>query len=134
MKKIFQCLGTGLFSVVAGYLFWLFFYWITPYVMNVGWLGFFLYIFLAGGLITGIVAFINKLLLIPMVFLVKNNIAAKIINILPLLFFGYSTVRLPWGLNMDYGILQYLIGVTLTITILIAFGCMIIVPFKSDEE
>ena len=51
MKKIFQCLGTVAYSTIVGYLLWLLFYWITPYIMSVGWLLFFLYIFLAGGLI-----------------------------------------------------------------------------------
>ena len=48
MKKIFKCLGTLLYSTIVGYLIWLLFYWITPYIMGVGWLLFFLYIFLAG--------------------------------------------------------------------------------------
>ena len=133
MKKIFQCLGAGIYSTVTGYLLWLLFHWMTPYVMGVGWLLFFLYIFVAGGLITGIIASINNLLVVPMVFLMKNNIVAKIINVLPLLFFGYSAVRLPWGLDMNYGVLQYLIGISLTITFLISFGSMIILPFKIEE-
>lgn len=134
MKKIFQCLGTVAYSTIVGYLLWLLFYWITPYIMSVGWLLFFLYIFLAGGLIVGIVAFINGLLIVPTTFLMKNNIVAKVINVFPLLFFGYSSVRLPWGLDMDYGVLQYLIGISLTITILISFGSMIISPFKIEDD
>lgn len=134
MKKIFQCLGTVVYSTIAGYLLWLLFYWMTPYIMGVGWMLFFLYIFLAGGLITGIVASINGLLIIPLAFLMKNNIAAKVINVLPLLFFGYSSVRLPWGLDMNYGVLQYLIGISLTITFLISFGSMIVAPFKIEDD
>ena len=134
MKKIFQCLGAAIYSTVAGYLLWLLFHWMTPYVMGVGWMLFFLYIFVAGGLITGIIASINNLLVVPMVFLMKNNIVAKIINVLPLLFFGYSSVRLPWGLDMNYGVLQYLIGISLTITFLISFGSMIVLPFKIEED
>lgn len=134
MKKILQCLGTTVYSTVAGYLLWLLFYWMTPYVMGVGWLLFLLYIFLAGGLLTGIIASVNNLLSYPMIFLMKNNIVAKIINILPLLFFGYSAVCLPWGLDMDYGVLQWLIGISLTITFLISFGSMIVMPFMIENE
>lgn len=36
MKKIFKCLGTLLYSTIVGYLLWLLFYWITPYIMGVG--------------------------------------------------------------------------------------------------
>ena len=32
MKKIFKCLGTLLFDAIVGYLLWLLFYWITPYI------------------------------------------------------------------------------------------------------
>lgn len=133
MKKIFKCLGTLLFDAIVGYLLWLLFYWITPYIMGVGWFLFFLYIFLAGGLISCIAASINGLLSLPMSFLVKDNIVAKVINVFPLLFFGYSSVRLPWEFNMSYGVLQYIIGISLTIIILISFVGMMIIPFRIEE-
>ena len=128
MKKIFKCLGTLLYSTIVGYLLWLLFYWITPYIMGVGW-----YIFLAGGLISCIAASINGLLSLPMSFLVKDNIVAKVINVFPLLFFGYSSVRLPWEFNMSYGVLQYIIGISLTIIILTSFVVMMIAPFWVEE-
>ena len=133
MKKIFKCLGTLLYSTIVGYLLWLLFYWITPYIMGVGWFLFFLYIFLAGGLISCIAASINGLLSLPMSFLVKDNIVAKVINVCPLLFFGYSSVRLPWEFDMSYGVLQYIIGISLTIIILISFVGMMIIPFRIEE-
>ena len=68
-----------------------------------------------------------------MAFLVKNNIVAKVINVCPLLFFGYSSVRLPWEFNMSYGVLQYIIGISLTIIILISFVGMMIIPFRIEE-
>lgn len=55
MKKIFKCLGPLLYITIVGYLLWLLFYWITPYIMGWGW-----YIFLAGGIISCIAAFINR--------------------------------------------------------------------------
>ena len=134
MKKFFQCLLTAVYSAIAGYLLWLLFYWMTPYIMGVGWLLFFLYIFLAGSLITLIVGSISWLLAVPMPFLMKDNIAAKVINVLPMLFFGYSAVCLPWGLDMNYGVLQYFIGISLTITFLITFGSMIVIPFKMEDQ
>lgn len=77
--------------------------------------------------------FINRYLLVPMAFLVKNNIVAKVINVCPLLFFGYSSVRLPWEFNMSYGVLQYIIGISLTIIILTSFVVMMIAPFWIEE-
>lgn len=134
MKKILQCIGTVIYSAVAGYLLWLFSYWLTPYIMGMGWWMYLLYLLLAGVVITGFIAAVNNLLLIPMVFLMKNNIAAKVINALPLLFFGYSAARLPWGLDMSYGFLQYLIGISLMITFIVSFGSMIVVPFRIGND
>lgn len=134
MKKMFQCLGTVVYSTIVGYLLWLLFYWITPYVMSVGWLLFLLYIFLAGGLITGVIASINTLLALPMTFLMKDNIVAKIINALPMLFFGYSSICLPWTLDMNYEVLQYLLGGLLTITIFISYIAMITTPFNTQND
>lgn len=135
MRKILQCIGTLVYSTIAGYLLWLLFYWITPYIMGVGWLFFLLYVFLVGGLIAGFIGSINSILLTPVTFLMNDNILAKIINTFPFLFFGYSAVIMPWKLEMDYGFLQYLIGISLTITFLISFISMIIAPFNiTDKE
>lgn len=134
MKKLFQCVGTLIYSVIASYLLWLLFYWVTPYIMGMGWLMFFLYIFLAGGAVTMIVSLINGLLAVPMVFLMKNNNVAKVINALPMLFHGYSAVCIPWGLNMEYGVLQYFLGISLTIMVLVLFVAMIMAPYKIEDE
>lgn len=133
MKKILQCAGTVVYSTVAGYLLWLLFYWMTPYVMGMGWLMLFAYIFIAAGLITAIALAANTALAFPMVFLMRDNKAARVINVFPFLLYGFSAVRLPWGLDMEYGFLQYILGISLTITILISFGSLISLPFKFDE-
>lgn len=133
MKKILQCAGTFVYSTVAGYLLWLLFYWITPYVMGFGWMLMFGFIFIVGGLITPLALSANTALAYPIVFLMRDNKAARVINVFPLLFYGFSAARLPWGLDMEYGFLHYLLGISITITILISFGSLISLPFKFDE-
>lgn len=134
MKKIFQCLGTAVASTVCGYLLWLLFYWLTPYIMGVGWFLFFVYLFFAGGLLTGIIGSLSTILAIPVAYLTSNNTVAKIINAIPLLVFGYCSVCLPWGLNMEYKLLQYIIAISLSATYLITFVSLLICPFSIDDE
>ena len=130
MKKILQCLGTAIYSTISSYLLWLLFYWLTPLLMNASWI----YIIIIGGVITMLIAPISSILVIPIMYLVKQNTIAKIINIIPFAFHGYSAIRLIWGLDGQYGILQYIIGIGLTITVFIAFLGMITMPFSMDKD
>ena len=132
MKKILQCLGAIIASTMCSYLMWLLFYWLTPCIMGVGWFLFLLYVFIAGGLLTSLVGSISTLLAVPMSFLTSGNKVAKVINALPLLFFGYCSIRLPWGLDMEYGLLQYLIAISLSVTYLVAFVSIAVCPFAID--
>lgn len=134
MKKVLQCIGVVIASPVIGYLLWLFFYWVTPYIMGIGWGLFLLYVLLVGGLLSGVVASISALLVAPITVLMKGNKVAKVINAIPMLFFGFSSLRLPWGLDMDYGFLQILLAVSLSIIALITFVGLITVPFTIDDK
>lgn len=129
MKKFFQCLGVLIYSSIIGYLLWLLFYFITPYIMGICWL-----LIIAGGFITGFIANANYILSIPMIFLVKGNIVAKIISVVPLLYFGYWSVLLPWELDVEYGFLQYFIGIILTTIFLGSYIVTIVIPFTIEEE
>ena len=77
---------------------------------------------------------ISTLLAVPMSFFTAGNKAAKVINALPFLFHGYCAVCLPWGLDMEYGFLQYLIAISLSTTYLIAFGSLVVCPFTIEEN
>lgn len=134
MKKVLQCIGVVIASPVIGYLLWLFFYWVTPYIMGIGWGLFLLYVLLVGGLLSGVVASLTALLTAPITVLMKGNKVAKVINVIPMLFFGFSSLRLPWGLDMDYGFLQILLAVSLSITALITFVGLSAIPFTIDDK
>lgn len=134
MKKVLQCLGVVIASQISGYLLWLFFYWVTPYVMGIGWGLFSLYVLLAGGLLFGVVGIITTLLATPITALTTGNKVAKVIYVIPMLFFGFSSLRLPWGFDMDYGFLQILLAVSLSIIVLITFICLMAAPFAVEKK
>lgn len=129
MKKILQVLATIIYSVIASYLLWLLFYWGTPHIMSIGWFLYLIYIFVFSGVLTFIIASISGWLMIPMFYIMGNNRVAQIINLFPFLLHGIDAVQLPWRFGVDYTFLQYLIGISLTITYAITFGAMILLPF-----
>lgn len=129
MKKFFQCLGALIYGLIIGYLLWLVFYLITPYIMGIWWL-----LLIVGGFIAGFIANTNCILSIPVYFLTKGNMVAKIISIVPLLYWGYCSVLLPWGLDMEYGFLQYIVGIILTIMFLMSYIASIAIPFVIEDE
>ncbi|MBP3630590.1 MAG: hypothetical protein J6J23_03775 [Clostridia bacterium] len=130
MKKILQILGTLIYSVIASYLLWLLFLWAIPFVMDVGWAWLLLYLMFVGGFITVCLTLMNSIVGIILIPLTRNNIVSKIINIFPFVFHGYSAIRVVWTLDMEYGFLQWILGVASTITIAISFISLILLPFS----
>lgn len=132
--NILKFLGALLYSVVVYYVMWLFFNWLTPYVMSISWGWFIVYLLIAGGAVSMFVASIASLIVIPLVLLSRECKAAKYAPVVFGLFFGFSSVRLPWLLDIEYGILQWILGVSFTSIILITFISLLVVPFKVDED
>ena len=133
MKKFFQCVGTLIYSGVVSYLLWLLFDWATPYVMGFGLWMYILLVTIVGSVAT-IIASFGSLLAIPMLLLTRSNKVAKVINALPMLYFGYSAICLPWKLDIDYGVLQYLLCLSLSGIVLTVFGNMILASFKEVDD
>lgn len=132
--KILNFIGSFLYSILMYYIVWLFFYWITPYVMFMGWALFIVYLLFAGGALSLFVASLSTLLAKPLVTLCIKCKYSKYAPIIWALFFGYSSVKLPWGFKMDYSVLQWILGISLTIIILITFIALLVVPFKIFDE
>jgi hypothetical protein len=101
--------------------------------MGIGWGLFILYLFFAGGFLTGLIATVSTFAGIPMSYLMKNNLVAKIINVIPFLLHGYASIVLPWQMDMGYGLLQYILAIVLSGTYLISFGTLIVWPFKMED-
>lgn len=134
--RFLKSVGLLFYGLISSYLLWLLFYWLTPYVMSVGWGGFILYMLLAGGLVTGIVGSAATLLAYPVA--VWFNDAYKPVKWICAIFFvfhGFSAIMLPWRLDIDYTFLKILIAVLYGITALISFGAFLAVFVKDlDEE
>ena len=79
MKRFIFVLMTVAYSMLSSFLFWLFFKWITPCVMNASWIMLLLYPFLALGFICMIVSSYAGVLSFLNGFFMKDNMAAKVI-------------------------------------------------------
>lgn len=134
MLKALKFLGALLYGAIMYYLLWLFFYWLTPYVMGMSWGWFIAYLFIAGGGVAMFVTSVTSLIGIPMILLCRKCAAAKYAPIIFGLLLGYPSVRLPWTIDMEYGVLQWILGISFTIVILTAFTSLMIVPFMADED
>lgn len=134
MKKLLQCLGTAVISIIAGYLMYLLCLWITPIAMRMGWLLVIVLVIVGIPIFSGIISAVGNLLSVPIVLLVEKNMVAKIINVIPLLYFGICAVRIPWSIDIEYELLQNLIAISLTISYIIVFGNFMIMPFFVDNN
>lgn len=132
--KVLSFIGALIYSFLMYYLIWLFFYWITPYLMFISWGLFIVYLIFAGGFLSMLVASISALISTPLVVLCRKNGYIKYAPIIWGVLFGYSSLKLPWTFNMDYSVLQWIIATSLTIIILITFISLLTIPFKKFED
>lgn len=131
--KVLKILGSLLYSSIMYYLLWLFFDWITPFIMGLSWVLFILLI-IAGVFLFVFMAQISSWIGFPLVLICNNCNPAKYVQIIPGIIFGFYSVSYPWEQDMDYGILQWIIGLFLTNIILITFISLMAVSFKIDKE
>ena len=71
-------------------------------------------------------------------FFMKGNMAAKVIYTIICLSWGYSSCALPFRLNMEFGVCQWILAIMLTCTALCTFAFFILVAYvkigKSEIE
>lgn len=121
------------YAAIAGWLLWLLFTWIIPAAMDLSWVWFIVYCILAGGFIGTFFQFISAILAVPSAWLCKDNIAAKIVQVLIFGFFGYSSLSFLWSV-MPHGLLQWLVALSFTIIVLISYIGLMGVAFTSSDE
>lgn len=63
----------------------------------------------------GVLSFLNG-------FFMKDNMAAKVIYTIICLSWGYSSCALPFRLNMEFGVCQWILAIMLTCTVLCTFA------------
>lgn len=132
--KVLKYVGALFYSLLMYYLLWLFFYWVTPFVMGLSWKLLIVYLFIAGGLFTILTAQLSVFLCMPFALLVKGIKPPKYLPALFGLFFGYSSVKLPWIMDFEYGVLQWILALSLTGLVLKVFITFIAMPFKLNVD
>lgn len=130
--KVLKFLGSIVYGAIVYYLIWLFFYWITPYMMGLSWLGYAAY--MAGGIfvLISMASTLGILTHAPLMWLIKGCKPAKYPPMIFAAFFGFSSVKLPWSLDMEYGFLQWVLAISLTLFILLTFAGLIKITFDTD--
>lgn len=117
--NILKFIGSALYGAIASYVIWLLFYWVTPWVMSFGWGGVVISI-ICGTFIAGAFMSLCSLILCPLSFMTDNN-ASKIIPTILMLFNGFSSARLAWGVDVDYTAPKIVLAITLTILAIVIY-------------
>lgn len=130
--EILKFLGSALYGIVVSYAIWLLFYWLTPWIMSFGWGGVSVSI-ICGSALVGFFMSICTLILSPMLFMI-NNTTSKIIPSIAMLFHGYSSARLSWGLDINYTAPKIILGITITGVALILFITALQVIWGSNKN
>lgn len=133
LQKVLRFLGAFGYSAIIVYLIWLFWHSIIPWTYSLSWfwiiVGFILF-----GLVIGLITSVSPILWMPLILLVKRD---KWIGILPLLltlFFGYSSIREVWMLNMHYGFKEVVVGILLTTNIFILYMSLSYTIFMHEKS
>lgn len=132
MKKVLQVLGSFAYAIIASYLVWLFFYWITPIAVSAGWWAILAY-FAGLFIITGILVGLSTVIALPIIYLTKDNKISKWVMLPFFIFYGYSSIMLPYRLNGTFSASQWITAICLSLTALVAFAAFIGIIFKSED-
>jgi len=103
MKFIKSVLFIAL-CVVACYLTWLIFYWLTPFIMGLSWFWMIIIFLVLGGFAIPLVGLLPGLLSVVGNRLHTGHLIEIIINILIIGFFTFSACRLAWTINISSGL------------------------------
>ena len=104
----------------------------TPKLMGLDWYGFFF--ILPSFLWLFQVSVVVVLLVSPMLWICKKSLAAKIVHIPIGLYFAWYCVRLPWSMDMEYGLLQWILALSFLGIILMIFGAIFFSASSSSSN
>lgn len=89
-------------SCAIAYLTWLIFHFLTPFLMNLGWLWLIVIIVVLGGVLVPLIGMLPGLLSALIIKLRSYNIVESILVGITVLFFAFCSVRLAWVSDIDY--------------------------------
>lgn len=132
--KVLKFIGALIYGALIFYLIFLLFYWLTPIIMRFTWLALIVYLCLAGGFFTMFVGSIAGILIAPLCWLCRGSKFARFVHIPFGLFYGYCSIILPWCVFSDMGVLQWILAIALTITVLITFITLMVAPIMYSDD
>jgi hypothetical protein len=112
--------GFILYGILFPCILWLMLFFVTPYIMSLGWYGFIGYIIFTSGIIFSVINFLSVILSVIPLYLMSHW-TAKILPFLSLIFYGYSSIIFPWKFNFDYDFLKILLALSLNVEAIIIF-------------
>lgn len=133
MKKLLCALGSVLYSVIAGYLIWLLFFFLTDWSMSFGLLGISIIIALGFTLVGGFIAVLVNLIIAPLAMMLAVSPNARWLSILSMGLFGFSTIIMPWRAVVWANAYNIIMAVLLSIMALVMFGVYIVTIYNIKE-
>lgn len=133
MKKILLFIGAILYSEIISFVIAVGFAYLTTWFLQFGWTAAIIY-FLIGTIAYGILNTITMFAWAPLYYCVSKCNIAKWIAVLPLLYYGYISITLPWKMPFDYSFVNYFMAFELSSLVLAVYATMIISTFKIKTE
>ncbi len=132
MKGLLCFFGSAVYGLVASYLIWLMFHFFIPWFMSFGWIALIIYVMFLGSslIITG---GLSSIVAMPIYLMSNGRNYCKWIPIICFVFFGFSACRLPWGLDIEYTLVKYIIGGALSITVVLIYISIIVALFMNSN-
>lgn len=127
-------MGSALYSIIISYVIWLAFHLVTPWLMSFGWIALIIYWIFASGVISGLIGGLSIFIFYPLDAMVRIFKHGRYIPALVLLFFGYSSVVMPWNLNITYSIVKIIMACSLSFTAATIFFSLIASLFNSKQH
>lgn len=126
----------GLLSIVsclvASYLFWLLFLWLSPKVVDLSWWWLAGYVFIITAVVSFLVVAMSGMVTAFLKLLIKYKVFT-VINLIIIAFWGISSICIPWRFIGDMTFRAFLWGLILNINALELFGLLIAGLFIKTE-
>jgi hypothetical protein len=133
LKTFGKSLGAIVYSTFAAYLIWLLFHFLIPHSMMLGWGWMIVIYFILYTTVVGLITVLPMLLLYPIRFIQDEKLGLKFLIVIIFGFFGFSSIRENWTLDMDYTARTIVIGIENTLIIGTIYISAIAYVFMSPE-
>ena len=119
-KKILCFIGAPFYALALGSGMLIVSYFLIPWVMSFHWLGFFIWVLIAGWIVTGVTMWLIKIACKPLFRMTDTSKWAKWLPLLISIAFLFVIFYMPWGLDflgsdLHYSVRKILLAISLNI-------------------